>query len=512
LPRTHRPDDKRAPPYRGWTEADVLDFEYHLQLARDGASDDGLDADRDALAGLLAPEASGGASARRELFRAWLELRRHNAASEAPSPGQLYTQGERLLRSLAWMLGLLLGAGVAGIWLSQATGAPVNAPLFWAGTVGLQLLLLLALLVGWVWRRRLAAADGLHAALEMLIARAGRLLTRTHPGETRDALRAAMAKLTQGGAAQRALLLTPAAALAQRFAIAYNAGLLLAMLALHLPMVDLRFGWQSTYPVDAARAHAVVQVLSAPWSWAAPQAMPRLDAIAATRYSQGQPAYTLPAEAAHAWWPFLVASVLVYGLLPRLLLLLVLRLGQRRRLAGLRFDQPAAHALWRRLHGPLFNARLDTAELPSGDASPSAMPAVHAGDCVLLIDQEATLDVGALRRDLSHRAGWQVKLMHPVAIDNRVAADLRLAELAALQPRPAGVVVALPAARDPIVAVALFLRALMRAAGPGVEVLLLLVGADAQRLQIWRRFAQIQGLALNVEANGSKPQEPQAAA
>jgi hypothetical protein len=74
------------------------------------------------------------------------------------------------------------------------------------------------------------------------------------------------------------------------------------------------------------------------------------------------------------------------------------------------------------------------------------------------------------------------------------------------------VVVALPAARDPIVAVALFLRALMRAAGPGVEVLLLLVGADAQRLQIWRRFAQIQGLALNVEAHGSKPQEPQAAA
>jgi hypothetical protein len=72
--------------------------------------------------------------------------------------------------------------------------------------------------------------------------------------------------------------------------------------------------------------------------------------------------------------------------------------------------------------------------------------------------------------------------------------------LRAASPKPVAVAVFAPAERDPIVAVAQCLRGVVESAGAGVEVRLLLVGADAERLQHWQRFAQIQGLPLGVEA------------
>ena len=85
--------------------------------------------------------------------------------------------------------------------------------------------------------------------------------------------------------------------------------------------------------------------------------------------------------------------------------------------------------------------------------------------------------------------------------DDRLGPDLRQA----LAGARGGVVVALPAAQDPIVAVAGFLHALAAAAPPGTDRVLLLFGRGnvapaAERLAIWRRFAAIQRLGFGVEA------------
>jgi hypothetical protein len=62
------------------------------------------------------------------------------------------------------------------------------------------------------------------------------------------------------------------------------------------------------------------------------------------------------------------------------------------------------------------------------------------------------------------------------------------------------VAVLAPAERDPIVAVAQCLRAVLDAAGPGVETRLLLQAASPERLQLWQRFLQIQRLPLGLDA------------
>jgi len=334
--------------------------------------------------------------------------------------------------------------------------------------------------------------------LRALIAGTGGLLRRL-PGERRDALRAALGRLALRREAYGALLAAPAIALAQRFGVAFNVGLLFAMLALHLPLVDLRFGWQSTYPIGAEQMHRAVHWVATPWRWALPQAQPSVDEVAVTRYGRGQEAHTLPADAARAWWPFLVLSVACYGLLLRGALLLFVKVAHRRALATLRFDHPEANALWRRLAGPLVSAEGGQARLPELAPASAATSSHVIGACVAMVAVELSLDDERLRGALRQRFGWQLAAVHRVAIDDRAASATQLAELAALHPPPVAWVVVAPASREPIVAIALFLRAVAQAAAPGSEVLLLLMAADAERLAIWRRFMQIQRLRVGVE-------------
>lgn len=456
----------------------MVDFEYFLATRQD---DDDPE-----------PRAAGALS-RREVFRAWLQAQRERHAG-ALTPGERLRRGEALLAALAWLLGLLAGAGLAGAWLARSDAEPVNAPLFWMATVGLQVLLLAMATAGWLWRRSLArAGSGWLGVLQGLIAGAGGLWRRL-PGERRDALRVTLGQLALRREGASALLGPAAVALAQRFGVAFNLGLLFAMLALHLPLVDLRFGWQSTYPITATQMHGAVQAVATPWRWALPQAQPTADQIAATRYGRGQRVETLPAGAAHAWWPFLVLSVACYGLLLRGALLLGLRWLQRRRLARLRFDHPEANALWRRLTGPLVH----TVDSPAPALDPATAAAhPHAScACVALVAQELARDDAGLRAAVQQRFGWTVQDLHRLAIDDRHASAALLAAL----PRPlAALVIVVPAGRDPIVAVALFVRAVLQAVGPGVEVLLLVTPSDEPRLGLWQRFAQVQRLRVGVE-------------
>lgn len=489
LPETATP----TPRHVAWTLADVVDFDHYLATA---APDQALE---QRLGEGLPAGAPDPGTQRRALFHRWLALQRERDP-HPPTPGQRLQQAITLTCSAATALGVLLGAGLAGTWLAHGGDEPVNAPLFWAATVGLQLLLLLAAALGGAWRLRTRSSGGLAAALQGLLHHAALRLSRL-PGERRQALRAALGRFAQRRGPQRALLAAPALALAQRFALGFNAGLLAAMLALHLPLVDLRFGWQSSYELQPAQVHAALQAIAMPWRWALPQAQPELADVQATRYTRGQPAHTLPAAAARAWWPFLALSIACYGLGLRLLLLALLQWLQRRRLAALRFDSPEAHALWRRLSGPLLRSERGSAQLPADTGRPTARRAAAQGTALAWIAQEAPETDEAVCAALQQRLG--LPLAAPpqrVRIDDRTAAAPLFDALAQRQPKPALLALVVPAARDPIVAVALFLRALLQAAGAGVEVLVLLAGADDERLAIWRRFVQGQQLRLGVEA------------
>jgi hypothetical protein len=104
-------------------------------------------------------------------------------------------------------------------------------------------------------------------------------------------------------------------------------GLLLAYLVLLL-FTDLAFGWSSTLIDQSEQVRHMIQILAAPWSGWWPSAVPGPEVIEATRYVRINPTAGGTQQAGD-WWQFLLASLLIYNLLPRLLIATVIALDLR---------------------------------------------------------------------------------------------------------------------------------------------------------------------------------------
>lgn len=474
---------------RRWTVGDVIDFENRA----------GRDADVADMAGFTAAPAHD----RRTVFLSWVDFVR--ARSADASPGTVFDHGRRLVQALAVLAGLLLGGGLAGALLSRAGAEPINAPLFFGGAVGLQLGVLVVAVVAWPLRKARLRFGVLHDATLLLVGLVGRALSRLD-GERRTALQARWAGLDFRSGVLAPLVGCQLLVVTQAFAVAFNVGLLAALLLVYLPFEELRFGWQSTYSVGANGVDRWVRVVSAPWTWMSGTLAPTPEQVASTRYTRGQRAETLPAAAAHAWWPFLVCAIAFYGLLLRALLAVAASVVLRYRLAHLRFASPAADALWRRLWGPLVTSPGGGPALPHADEA--SHPHRSGRVDLLIVDDEVVDAADRVRADAGRLFGGMVARTVVATTDD----DLLREELvAALRCAASSIVVALPASRDPIVAIAGFLRALTVAAPVGVDTTLLLVGdtqpggvaavAD-ERMTIWRRFVLIQRLKMSVERCG----------
>ncbi len=113
---------------------------------------------------------------------------------------------------------------------------------------------------------------------------------------------------------------------------------------------DVRFYWEAT-PETGGLMQTTTAVIAAPWQWAWPAAVPDSATIDASRarYVDGSKQVPGATSAAAAWWRFLLMSLLVWGALPRLLLIVFFAWRTRAALAALDFQAPRHRALWRAL-------------------------------------------------------------------------------------------------------------------------------------------------------------------
>lgn len=88
---------------------------------------------------------------------------------------------------------------------------------------------------------------------------------------------------------------------------------------------DLSFGWQTTFQWTPEAVARMLQSLAFPWSGFWAEAFPSQDLILQTRFVRlsSQNIGPVAAMAYGQWWPFIVAFIVTYSLLPRLLLWLV---------------------------------------------------------------------------------------------------------------------------------------------------------------------------------------------
>lgn len=111
----------------------------------------------------------------------------------------------------------------------------------------------------------------------------------------------------------------------QELAVAFNLSAIATALYL-IVFSDLAFGWSTTLQTEPGAFYALTSLLALPWSHWLPDALPSLSLIEATRFFRLQtgsfPNATpeVGLDVLGGWWPFLVTSMVCYGLLPRLVI------------------------------------------------------------------------------------------------------------------------------------------------------------------------------------------------
>lgn len=288
----------------------------------------------------------------------------------------------------------------------------------------------------------------------------------------------------------------------QAFAVAFQVAAVLTAVSL-VVFTDLAFGWSTTLTSgsaadDARRVHGIASAMATPWAWAVPDAQPGLGLIQESRYYRIAAGPASPEEAARlgGWWRFVILALLIYGLLPRLLALLVARHRLRGSVRAAIAETPGLTTVLRRLHRAAVHTSAMEAE-PPGTAdmmnpspaadSPAGLPEIsHVINwaAVPVDDADLSARFGGAK---VHAAGGGAALEADNALAARLAAEL---------PDGAGLAIAVKAWEPPLLDFADFIRALRQALGHGRPIIVVPVAADGgttpssatpAQSEVWRR-------------------------
>lgn len=490
--------------------AELIDLE--VRLLEDRERDPGAIAERDArIADALGVRAAS--FSRRQLVRYWL-------AAVDDSPGS--TVGERI-SGVYRLAGVVLpivtfvaGAGTAAGLLAYDGRDPVNIVGYLAVLVVVQMALIALTVLGMLPRAWLGGVlraigldrgTGVPALLRELAHRSARTLTDHGVVGARG--RAALGRLaawqTIYADVERWLL----TALTQRAAVAFNLGALAATFYL-VTVRALAFAWSTTLEVDAEVMTRVFHALATPWRWLA-VAVPSRDLVAASRYFPGR---EYDPDLLGDWWPFLVAALVTYALLPRVVLATYAAHRARRARARLTLDHGECAALCERL---LLRARLWGPSDAVGTAVAASAPASAGTGCELpasgvVVRALRWADAAVSRDDVARlvgaRFGWQVASLDDVRGDDDAHERRYVAGLAE-NDRP--VLLVAEAFEPPSKSVQRLLQSVRRSVGDRVPVIVALFGGSDDHaapkpddVRIWRqRVAALGDPWLRVEALSS---------
>ena len=329
------------------------------------------------------------------IIRAWLEQRRESEKTDTGSqtvlPGEIFDESYRLLGTGLLILGIMAGAGLAFSFLNYKGTAPLNVSVYLGGFILPQVLLLLLFLGTCLIRKAMRStlhSSVIHTLLRKLMTRMivtfKRRALKNLTGSKRDSLEAMVGLVKERRPISGSLFYWPVFMLVQLFGIGFNLGLLGATL-LKVLGSDIAFGWQSTVQLSAQAVYELVRFIALPWSWILTSgiAYPTLAQIEGSRMILKDGIYHLATENLVAWWPFLCLAVLCYGLLPRLILLVIGHMAQRRAIGLVDFGHSACERLLFRLRTPLIHTagRPLGVEHPQGNEAkgPKIDPPDHEG-------------------------------------------------------------------------------------------------------------------------------------
>ena len=200
--------------------------------------------------------------------------------------------------------------------------------------------------------------------------------------------------------------------LSQYFTIGLNLGMIAALLYL-VTTSDLAFGWNTTLDIDSAMAYQWFKGLGILWETLLPSAIPTEQLVESSRYYRLEGALKdnfAPAEVLGTWWLYLLVGIVIYGLLPRLVTLLISGSLYDRVIHNTIGASPGAHQVVLRLASPLVRTQSMEDEIRTNDNI--AKPALRARQYAyplpsVMIEWAATSELNPARPPTtSNRQSW----------------------------------------------------------------------------------------------------------
>ncbi len=412
----------------------------------------------------------------RETARAMVEALRHLRSAM------------RIVFGLGAAIASVAGIATAHTALSAPPGTPVNFHWALLGLLGVETVVL----VLWIAFALASRGESTSPSLGGFVFAVGRWLARVLH---RDAVQVAMVRAVAAVNARGPIARWSFGTITHGLWLAFLAGAL-AMSLLSLSVKQVSFVWQTTILSEQSYLPATEALAALPRLVGF--STPTADDIRASRWTgHGAP----PRRVSRAWAELLVASLILYGLVPRLLLFALCWFKRSRAIRSFRLDLdlPEYQRLRERLMPPVRGKRIvDGDDEPVGDAGPGldAPPVIEFDGPVALVGLEIEIPV-----DGWPPASVDVDWRDLGSVDNR---DDRQRAVGALESSPPGLVlVAVSLLTSPDRGMGGFLDKLRRAGAAPIALLLtdgkrlagrLRAGDAAQRIEDWRRLCTDAGI------------------
>ncbi|TVO72496.1 DUF2868 domain-containing protein [Sedimenticola selenatireducens] len=150
------------------------------------------------------------------------------------------------------------------------------------------------------------------------------------------------------------LLKLTVVALGQQLSMLFSLGMLMAFL-LYLLVTDLAFGWSSTLNLSSELIYQLTHIMSWPWQNLWPAAVPSIELVEQTHYFRAAPISVVQPELFGQWWRFLLMSLLLYVVLPRVITSAFFRYRLNRMQGSVRKSDALIGGLWQRLATELID-------------------------------------------------------------------------------------------------------------------------------------------------------------
>jgi hypothetical protein len=279
----------------------------------------------------------------------------------------------------------------------------------------------------------------------------------------------------------------------------------LATGVLLVTFTDLAFGWSTTLEADSQIVTRIVHAIAWPWHAFLPSAVPSAELIAESQFFRLDSGAAANGRALAGWWPFTLSTIVIYGLLPRLVLLVIAGARLRAAERALLLDDARVTALLDRMAAPA----VETAAAEHGEAAATQISDAaeyrEATGRARAIIWEGCCSAAAARAHARGRLGLELDTVVEAGGSRTLGAD-RQALDAIGSTEPGTVVVFTPAWEPPLLELLDFLGELRRRVGHEHSIVVAPVADEARAVtavehETWARaVGRLRDAKLYVEA------------